>query len=88
MVTVFISTIGIEDASVKDLEKLLIEDAGIYTPIKGYSSPSAAPKFTDGNGNEFYSVNILVGLPDEPAVIEGALIYSFSELNKLNGYSE
>jgi len=66
----------------------LIDDAKIYTPLKGYSSPSAAPKFTDSNGNEFYSVNICVGVPDEPAVIEGALIYSFSELNKFNGYEE
>lgn len=88
MVTVFISTIGLEDASAKDLEKLLIDDAKIYTPVEGYSSPTVVPTFTDSNGNTFYSVNICVGVEDHPAVIDGALIYSFSELNKFNGYEK
>ena len=86
MLTVFLSTIGIEDASVQDLEKLLIEEGKIYTPIEGYSSPALAPKFTDGNGNEFYSINICVGIEDEPPVIDGAPLYWFSTLNQLNGH--
>ena len=88
MVTIFISTTGIEDASVKDLEKLVIDDAKIYTPLEGYLSPTTAPKFTDRNGNEFYSLNICVGVQDKPAVIDGARIYGFSMLNKFNGYEE
>lgn len=88
MVTVFISTLGIEDASDKELEKILVEDAKIYVPKDGYLSPTVGPKFTDSNGNEFYSINIFVGGEDDPAVIEGASIYSFSALNTFNGYDE
>lgn len=86
MVTVFISTIGLEDASLDDLERFLIEEAKIYTPREGYYSLSEAPKFIDSNGNEFYSLNIVVGTEDEPALIDGAPIYSISSLNELNGF--
>ena len=85
MITVFISTIGIEDYSIPELEKLLIEDAGIYSKKEGYFSPTLVPKFCDSNGNEFFSINILVGMDDEDAVIEGGgYLTSFRDLNKLN----
>lgn len=87
VITVFISTIGLEDATLSELEKFLIEDAKIYKPKEGYYSLTEAPKFADSNGNEFYSLNIVVGLEDRPAVIDGAPIYSFSVLNEFNGYT-
>lgn len=89
MITIFLSTIGIEDYSVADLEKLLIEEGKIYTKREGYESPDFVPKPVDDNGNEFFSINIVVGLEDEPARIDGGgHLVPFNELNKLNGFSE
>ena len=85
MLTVFISTIGIEDYTPKDLERLLIEDAGYYAPKEGYIPVEFVPQYTDDNGNEFFSVNVVVGEEDEPAVITGARAYPFTILNELNG---
>lgn len=84
MMTVFVSTIGIEDYTLEDIEELLIKKGKIYSKKEGYMNPEF-PRFVDHSGNEFYSINIVVGLPDEPAVIEGGKIYPFSELNRLNG---
>ena len=52
MITIFMSTIGIEDYSVTELERMLIEDAEVYTKKEGYISPDLVPKFYDSNGNE------------------------------------
>ncbi len=84
VMTVFVSLIGIEDYTLDDMEKLLIEKGGIYSKKEGYLKPEYC-LFTDQSGNEFFSVNIVVGLDDAPAVIEGGRIYPFSELNRLNG---
>lgn len=86
MVTYYISTIRIENYSVEDLERLLIVEASLYFPKAGYLKPGVA-KLIDSNNNEFFSINIVVGIEDEDAVIEGAIIYPFARLNELNGYS-
>lgn len=86
MITIFISTIGIEDYTLEDIEKLLINEAKVYSKLPGYIPPEIGPKFEDSTGNEFYSVNIIVGIEDEPALIEGAPICSFAMLNELNGF--
>ena len=89
MITIFLSTEGIEEHSVSDLEKLLIEEGKIYSKREGYESPEFVPKPVDSNGNEFFSINIVVGLEDEPARIDGGgHLIPFPELNKLNGYPE
>ena len=89
MLTIFLSTTGIEDYSVEDLEKLLIEEGKIYTKKEGYESPEFVPKPKDGNGNEFFSINIVVGLEDEPERIGGGgHLVPFPELNKLNGFPD
>ena len=89
MISIFLSTTGIEDYSVADLEKLLIDEGKIYSKREGYESPEFAPKPVDSNGNEFFSVNIVVGVEDEPAKINGGgHLVPFSELNKLNGYPD
>ena len=62
---------------------MLIKDAGIFKKKRGYSEPEIL-KFKDGNKNEFYSINILVGIEDEPSKISGALIEPFESLNDLN----
>ncbi len=87
LISIFLSTIEIEDYSIEDLEKFLLEDGKIFSKEEGYISPEIVPKFTDSNGNEFFSINILVGLEDEPARIEGGgRLCSFESLNELNGY--
>lgn len=84
MLTVFLSTDGIEDYDVCDLEKMLIDDAQIYGKKEGYTQPGVA-KLYDDNDNEFFSINIVVGMEDEPERITGGDIYPFSLLNDLNG---
>ena len=86
MITIFISTIGIEEYTLEDIENLLINEAKVYSKLPGYIPPEIAPKFEDSNGNEFYSVNIIVGIDEEPALIKGAPICSFALLNELNGF--
>ncbi len=86
MITVFVSTTGIEDSTIEELERMLIE-ADIYSKKEGYRSSEIAPKFCDSNGNEFFSINIVVGINDEPALIDGGgNLSSFGRLNELNGY--
>ena len=84
ILTIYISTIGIEDYSVVDLEKMLIDEASIYGRKEGYSSPNPVPKFIDRNGNEFFSINVMVEVEDEPALIDGATVFPFSILNSFN----
>lgn len=88
MLTIFLSTIGIENCTVEELEDLLINQGKIYIKGKEYESLSVVPKLTDGNGNEFFSINIVVELKDEPARIEGGEIISFGKLNEINGLRE
>ena len=84
MLTYFISTEGIEDYSAEQIEDLLTEGAALYRKKDGYRQAKMAT-MTDGEGNDFFSVNILVGLPGEDALIDGGAIYHYRELNQLNG---
>ena len=86
MITIFISTIGIEDYTLEDMENLLIDEGKIYTKLPGYITPEMGHKVVDSLDNEFYSINIIVGLEDEPALIEGAPICPFDLLNEFNGF--
>ncbi len=84
MLSIFFSTKGIEGYEICDLEKMLIEDAGIYGKKEGYTVPGVV-KIYDDNNNEFFSINIVVGMEGEPALISGVDIYPFVTLNELNG---
>ena len=87
MLTVFVSTDGIGEYTGRDLERLLIEEGGIYAKAGGYMSTDRIPKYRDGSGNEFFSSNIVVGIGDGPAVISGGGALSpFRTLNRMNGY--
>ncbi|WP_022763556.1 hypothetical protein [Butyrivibrio sp. AD3002] len=86
MITIFISTIGIEEYTVEEIEKMLI-GSGLYSQKEGYRQAKAV-SVKDSNDNSFFSVNIVVGLEEEDAVIEGPIIYSFIKLNEFNGYAE
>lgn len=83
MITIYLSTIGLERASEYDLERILIDNK-IYEPLDDYESPEC-PRFHDSNDNEFFSINVVVGFEEEPAKIKGGRLASFSVLNELNG---
>ena len=82
VLTYFVSTIGIEDYSVEQLENML-SNAGIvkYTNPRKYQT--SVRKVYDGNYNEFFSINIIVG-DDDGVYIEGGIIFGFSKLNVFN----
>ena len=84
VLTIFISTKGIENYTAKDIERMLIDEAQIYSKKEGYAEASVI-KIYDIDGNEFFSINVTVGVEDEPAVISGGAIYPYSLLNELNG---
>ena len=81
--TYFISTAGIEDHSVEQLERMLA-DAGIVWYVGERKYPTSVRIFTDGNGNDFFSINIIVG-DDDGVYTEGGIVYSFVRLNEYNG---
>ena len=83
LITVFVSTERIEDYTPDDVEKMLTDVAGIYSK-KEEAYESSIAKMFDGNGNEFFSVNVIVGLEDEPTVVESGVIHPFTLLNELN----
>ena len=86
MITVFVSAIGIENARPYELERMLIENK-VYEPLDDYESPEECPRFNDDSGNTFFSINVLVGIEDEPAKITGGRLSPFSVLNEFNGYN-
>lgn len=82
VLTYFISTIGIENYSVEQIEKML-SDAGIVRYKLPRKYVTSVKKFYDGNFNEFFSINIIVG-DDEGTYVEGGNIFGFSKLNEFN----
>ena len=85
MLTMYLSAKGIEDYTGPQIEKLFV-DLGYYKPKPGHECNSSGGllKFSDKNGNKFFSFNVVVGVEDEPAEIEGGNIYSLSLLNEHN----
>ena len=82
MLTYFVSVIGMEDASVVDLVKLLT-DAHLFRLRDPDYPRTSVMKFEDDNGNVFFSINVMVGIEDE-TYIEGGIIYPFRPLNEYN----
>lgn len=80
--TFYLNTKGIEDKSPESLAQLFIE-VGYFTAKEGLKPPYVRT-FTDKNGDEYYSINMVIGVEDEPAMIEGAPLFNFSKLNQLN----
>ena len=86
MITFFISTVGIENYTTEEMEKMLT-DAGLYAKKDGYKEASVL-RVIDSNDNTFFSVNIVVGLEDEDSIIDGAIVYPYKWLNEFNGYQQ
>ena len=82
MLTYFVSTVGMENAATKDLIKMLT-DADLVQ-LKDPEHPRVSVmKFEDSRGNEFFSINVTVGVEDE-TYATGGRIYPFAPLNDYN----
>lgn len=82
MLTLYVSTKGIEDMSSEALEQWF-QDIGYYH-ARNDANHGEVLTFKNKKGEEFYSINIVVGTEDEPARITGAPILSWSILNEYN----
>ena len=82
MLTYFLSTTGIENASTPDLLKVLT-DKGLFRLYDPEKPRTAVMKFDDSYGNEFFSVNVTVGVEDE-TYLDGGRMYPFAPLNEFN----
>jgi hypothetical protein len=86
MITVFITSKGIEEYSYEQIDKWC-EENGIYEKYDTFEPKHITfNKLKDENKNEFFVLNLVIGLEDEPA-IANATIYSFKSLNHLNDCS-
>ena len=82
MLTFFVSTKGIEDATTEDLVKMLT-DAKLFRLLEPENPRTSVMKFEDDHGNEFFSINVPVGVEDD-VYVEGGRCYSFGPLNEYN----
>lgn len=85
MLTYFISTKDMEGKTPEELRQLL-EDTGLIRFRDPENKRETGVKtFTDGNGNEFYSINIAVGCEDETYITnDTGIIHAFKDLNRFN----
>ena len=84
IITLFVSTIGIEDKTPEELDQWF-QDIGYYRQKDAKSNQPSVLKYTyKRDGKEYFSINVSVGIEDEPAYIEGAPIFPWSMLNEYN----
>ena len=80
--TIYVSTKGIEEMTAEEMDRRF-QDIGYYS----YRDKDHKKPFLDKfnwHGNEFFTFNITVGVDEEPALIDGALICPWSILNDYN----
>ena len=82
MLTYFVSAVGMEDATEKDLVKLLT-DHHLFRLRDPGNPRTTVMKFEDSRGNVFFSINVTVGVEDE-IYLDGGTIYPFAPLNQYN----
>ena len=82
MLTIYVSAKGIDRESPKELVRRF-EDIG-YFRFKDEKDGATVRTFHNADGDEFFSINIGVGVEDEPGRIEGAPIYPWKKLNEYN----
>ena len=83
MLTIFVSTKGIKDKTEEELIQWF-QDIG-YISLRNGNEPAIGVNiFKTKSGDEFYSINITVGIDDEPAQIDGAPVYGWAVLNEYN----
>ena len=85
MLTIYVSAKGIENKTPDELDRWF-QDIAYYSyrdTGEDYGPPEVRT-FTNPQKDEFFSINIGVGVDEEPALIEGALIKPWSVLNEYN----
>ena len=82
MLTFFVSSRGIEDASKDDLLNMLT-GAGLFSFKDPADRKASVMKYEDKSGNVFFCANVAVGIEDE-TYIDGGKIYPFAQLNEYN----
>ena len=82
MLTYFVSARGIEDASTEDLVRMLTE-AKLFRLLDPEKPRTSVMKFEDSTGEEFFSINVVVG-DEEGLYLEGGRFYSYGPLNEYN----
>ena len=80
--TYFVSTEGIADRGQKELLAML-EEAKLVRVLNPEKPRTGIMTFTDDNGNEFFSINIVCG-DWEGTYTSGGKIFPFSALNEYN----
>ncbi len=75
MITFFFSTVGLENTSKEEMERLLVSEDLIKFKLGRRSV--RVEKIKDASANEMYSVNVMVG-DDEETLVEGG--------RPMNGY--
>ena len=83
MLTIFVSTKGIKDKTEEELIQWF-QDIGYISFRNGNEPAIGVNTFKTKSGDEFYSINITVGIDDEPAQIDGAPVYGWAVLNEYN----
>ena len=86
VLTYFFSDIGIEDYGEAQIEKMLA-DENIINYVGKRKYPTSVALYTDGFGNTFFSVNIIVG-DDDGVYTKCGNIYSLKILNDYNSESK
>lgn len=82
METFFISTRGMESLDDKSVVSMLFLGGLIGAPTE--MDKIRIKTFVDGSGEEFWSINIVVGTEYMTYDFANATIYSYEELNNLN----
>lgn len=83
MLTIFVSTEGIEDMTAEELDKWF-QDAGYYKQRDPGHNIPRVDKFIKKDGREYFAINLTVGVEDEPALIDGGWINAWGSLNEYN----
>lgn len=83
MLTIYVSTKGIEDKTAEELDQWF-QEIGYFSYRDKKYYPAEIRTFNNPKGDEFFSINITVGVEDGPGLIDGAPILPWSILNEYN----
>lgn len=82
MLTVYVSNKGIEDKTAEEMDQWL-QEIGYYKGRDEHRTPEMV-SFEDEKGNGFFSINIVVGIEDSDAYIDGGHIFPYRVLFEYN----
>jgi hypothetical protein len=83
MITIFFSNIGLKELDNKALFKL-VEDEGLVTFVDDEPKRLSALKWTNNDGNEFWSVNIAVGAEEQTFLSNSVPVFPYSTAGEPN----